>query len=85
MDDILKPAADLANSVLNSLTKRFGSVIDSAQPKQIILDEKEQLDLFLSMSEGELEEIKEKVGLTEFNKYVNRMMEIAGANNEEYT
>ncbi len=81
MDDILKPAANLANSVLKNLSEKFGSTLSAAQPKQTMLEEKQQLDLFLSMSEGELDELKNRFGISEFNRYVNRMMEISGANN----
>lgn len=81
MDDILKPAANLANIVLQNLSKKLGGVTSAVQPQKSVLTEKQQLDLFLSMSEGELEQLKNKFGVVEFKKYVNRMMEISGANN----
>lgn len=74
-------AQQLLSDVINSASNTLKEVVNTFKPPQntvkTALTPKQQVDLFLKMPDSVLESIKTKKGDLEYQRYLNKMLELS--------
>lgn len=68
------------NNVISGASKVINSTLNNNKPvarQTAKLTPKQQVDLFLKMPDGNLEAIRVKRGEVEYQRYINRMLELS--------